>query len=292
MLIAQITDLHIGFDSPTAEDANLHRLDEVLRALEAMPQQPDLLLASGDLTEHGDAASFRLLGERLARCPIRSHLMLGNHDTRAGFREAFPDAPDADGFLQYVVELPSLRLIVLDTLEEGRHAGAFCGTRAGWLADRLDEAPDRPTVIALHHPPFDSGIEWMTTEPTEAWVALLRLALAGRRNIVGMLSGHLHRPVVGSFKRIPVAVAPATAMPLALTLEPMDLDRPDQRPLVTEGPPSYALHRWDNGNFVSHFATTGDARPIVRYDEKIQPFLRRLVHERPKWVWTNYRQRS
>jgi 3',5'-cyclic AMP phosphodiesterase CpdA len=282
MLIAQVSDLHIGFDSPTTEDANLQRFDAVLRQLEAMPLRPDLLLLSGDLVEHGDEASYRLLRERLARCPISSHLMLGNHDGRAGFRQAFPDAPEADGFLQYVVETPSLRLIVLDTLEEGRHAGAFCGIRAGWLADRLDEAPNQPTAIALHHPPFDSGIEWMTTDPVEAWIALLRLALAGRRNIVAMLSGHLHRPVAGTFKRIPVAVAPSSAMPLALTLEPMDLDHPDQRPLVTEGPPSYALHRWRNGSFVTHFATVGDPTPVVRYDARIQPFIRRLVAERPR----------
>src|SRR5579871_3310073 len=178
MLIAQISDIHIGFDSATAEDANLRRLDAALRRIEAMPVLPDRLLVSGDLTEHGDEASYRLLGERLARCPVPSHLMLGNHDARAGFRKAFPDAADADGFLQYVVEDPSLRMIILDTLEEGRHGGAFCETRAAWLAARLDEAPDQPPVIALHHPPFDSGIEWMTPDPAEPWVARLRLALA------------------------------------------------------------------------------------------------------------------
>jgi 3',5'-cyclic AMP phosphodiesterase CpdA len=282
MLIAQISDLHIGFDSPTPADANLHRLDQVLRQLEAMPVAPDHLLVSGDLTENGDEPSYRLLGERLAQCPFPAYLMLGNHDLRAGFRRAFADAADAGGFLQYVVEDPSLRLIVLDTLEEGRHGGAFCETRAAWLADRLDEAPGQPTVIALHHPPFDSGIEWMTTDPAEPWVGRLRQALAGRSNIVAMLSGHLHRPVIGSLDGRPAIVAPATAMPLALTLEPMDVDHPDQRPLVTEGPPSFALHRWHDGGFVTHYGTAGDASPIVRYDSTIQPFLRQLVGERPK----------
>ncbi len=281
MLIAQISDLHIGFDRPSADDANLLRLDEALRVLEAMPRRPDWMLVSGDLVEHGDEASYRLLGERLAQCPIPSRLMLGNHDSRAGFRRAFPDAPDAGGFLQYVVEDPSLRLIVLDTLEEGRHAGAFCEARAAWLADRLDEQPDQATLIALHHPPFDSGIAWMTTDSAEPWVTRLRGAIAGRRNIVAMLSGHLHRPVSASLDGVPAIVAPATAMPLALTLVPLDLDHPDDRPLVTEGPPSYALHRWRDGSFVTHYATAGSAEPVVRYDSRIQPFLRHLADERP-----------
>jgi Icc protein len=282
MLIAQISDLHIGFDSPTAEDKNLQRLDEVLVRLEAMAARPDRLLVSGDLVEHGDEASYRLLGERLAKCSFPSHLMLGNHDARGPFRRAFPEAADAGGFLQYVVEDPSLRLIVLDTLEEGRHGGGFCERRAAWLAARLDEAPTRPTLIALHHPPIDSGIEWMTTDLAEPWVARLRQALAGRGNIVALLSGHLHRPVIGSLDGRPAIVAPATAMPLALTLEPIDVDHPDGRPLVTDGPPCFALHRWHDGSLVTHYATAADASPIVRYDSAIQPFLRQLIAERPK----------
>lgn len=280
MLIAQISDLHIGADSLTPGDDNLNRLDAVLDHLEAMQARPDHLLVTGDLTEHGDEASYRLLGQRLAQCPFPAHLIPGNHDLRSGFRRAFPEAADADGFIQYVVETPSLRLILLDTLEEGRHGGGFCQTRAAWLADRLDEAPDQPTLVALHHPPIDSGIVWMTTDPAEPWVARLRQALAGRGNIVALVCGHLHRPITGMLDRAPVAVAPATAMPLALTLEPIDFDHPDQRPLVTDGPPSFAVHRWNDGSFVTHFGVVG-ATPIQRYDENIQPFLRRMNAERP-----------
>jgi len=49
---------------------------------------------------------------------------------------------------------------------------------------------------------------------------------------------------------------------------------------VTDGPPSYALHRWYNGSFVTHFGVVG-ATPIQRYDAAIQPFLRRMNAERP-----------
>src|SRR5258708_32081433 len=133
MLIAQISDLHVGFDGAIPEDANLRRLDQLLIQLAAMPARPDRLLVSGDLVEHGDEPSYRLLADRLSDCPFPADLMLGNHDARAAFRRGFPDAPDVDGFLQYVVEGASLRMIVLDTLDEGRHGGAFCATRARWL---------------------------------------------------------------------------------------------------------------------------------------------------------------
>jgi 3',5'-cyclic AMP phosphodiesterase CpdA len=281
MLIAQISDLHLGFNGASPEDANLRRLDQLLAHLAAMAARPDRLLVSGDLVEHGDEASYRLLAERLADCPIPADLMLGNHDTRAAFRRVFRDAADADGFLQYVVENASLRMIVLDTLEEGRHGGGFCATRARWLADRLDEAPSQPTLIALHHPPIDSGIEWMTTDPAEPWVARLREALAGRRNIVAMVAGHVHRPILGMLDGLPVAVAPSSALPLALTLEPIDVDRPDNRPLVVEGPPGFALHRWHDGQFVTHFGVADNAAVVVRFDATMQPVVRHMVSERP-----------
>ena len=33
--------------------------------------------------------------------------------------------------------------------------------RLGWLKARLDEQPDRPTFIFMHHPPFPTGLQHM-----------------------------------------------------------------------------------------------------------------------------------
>jgi 3',5'-cyclic AMP phosphodiesterase CpdA len=281
MLIAQISDIHVGFDSATPQDENIRRLDRVLAQLAAMPARADHLLLTGDLVEHGDEASYRLLADRLAGCPIPAHLIPGNHDSRAAFRTVFPDAADAGGFVQFVIEDPALRIILLDTLEDGRHGGGFCEVRARWLADRLAETPAQPALIALHHPPIDSGIEWMTTDPAEPWVARLRAAIAGHDTIVALICGHLHRQVVGVLDKVPVLVAPSTAAPLALRLEPIDADHPDGRPLVMEGPPGFALHLWQGGRLVTHFGVADDAPAIVRFDARMQPVVRHMIGERP-----------
>lgn len=52
-----------------------------------------------------------------------------------------------DGFVQHAIEDWPLRILILGTLEEGRHGGGFCEVRARWLAERLSEAPERPTLI-------------------------------------------------------------------------------------------------------------------------------------------------
>ena len=61
MLIAQVTDIHLGFEPGNPAEFNRKRLDQVLKQLKEMNPKPDLLLATGDLTEFGDSDSYRRL---------------------------------------------------------------------------------------------------------------------------------------------------------------------------------------------------------------------------------------
>lgn len=281
MLIAQITDTHLGFDPGNPDEFNRQRLDQVLSRLAAMRPMPDLLLATGDLTDRGDGESYRRLREALAVCPFPVWPCLGNHDLRSEFREHFPEIPAPDGFVQYELDAGPLRLLVLDTLEEGRHGGAFCETRAAWLRDRLAEAPHRKIAIVMHHPPVDVGIEWMATHPGELWVERFRDAIAGHANIVGLICGHLHRPIGVAWENMTVSICPSTAPQVALDLAPIDPDVPDGRPMIVADPPAFALHRWNGTALVSHFDTAEDHVVLAKFDAKLQPLVRSLIAERP-----------
>lgn len=283
MLVAQITDVHIGFDKGNPEEHNMVRLRAALDRLVNGANQPDLLILSGDLTEDGAPEDYARLAEAVAACPFPVWPMVGNHDARAALRAAFPQVPgSAEGFVHYVLDEGPLRLIVLDTLEPGRHGGAFCEERAEWLAQRLDEAPDRPTLIALHHPPFPAGIPWMDTDAGEPWVARLAGVLRNRPQIKGLVSGHLHRTILSSWNGVPVLVCPSTAPAVGLDLNPIDQESPDGRVLITDEPPGYALHRWTGADVVSHFEYAGEYRVFARYDEKLQPMIREMIAERPQ----------
>lgn len=281
MLVAQITDIHLGFEADNVAEFNRKRLDQVLRALGELDVVPDLLFATGDLVDRGDVDSYRRLRHALEACPFPVWPCMGNHDDRTNFSRVFPEIPVADGFIQYVVETGPVRFIVLDTLEEGRHGGAFCAVRAKWLADALAAAPDRPTMIVMHHPPVETGIDWMTTHPQEPWVARLAAALAGHDQIFGIICGHIHRTIVTSWAGRMLAVCPSTAPQVALTLAPIDPDRADQRPLIIADPAAYALHHWNGREMISHFDTAEPHVVIVRYDEAMKPLVRGMVEERP-----------
>jgi Icc protein len=281
MLIAQITDIHLGFEPDNPAEFNRKRLDQTLRALEAMAPQPDLLLVTGDLSDEGDdSASYRRLRNALSTLNMPVWFCMGNHDNRDAFRQYFPRVPSVDGFIQYAIEDYPVRILVLDTLEVGRHGGGFCEVRAAWLAARLAEQPERPTLLVLHHPPIETGLSWMTENPDAAWVERLRSIVSAQGNIVGMIAGHLHRPVVTQWAGTTLIVCPSTAPQVALDLGDIDPNEPDGRPMIVADPPGYAIHYWNGEQLISHFDTADEHTVLARYEPALQPLVQMLLGER------------
>jgi 3',5'-cyclic AMP phosphodiesterase CpdA len=280
MLIAQITDIHLGFEADNADELNRRRLDATLAALVAMKPLPDLLLMTGDLADAGDDdLAYRRLKEAIAGLPFPAYPLAGNHDGRACFAAHFPSFV-RDGFAQYEIDAGPLRILVLDTVEEGRHGGAFCAARAAWLDERLAGQPGRPTLLALHHPPIDAGLSWMGENTDAAWVRRLEAVVGRHANVVGLVAGHLHRPLVARFAGTVLTVCAATAPELALDLSPIDPERPDDRVMVVGEPPAFALHLWTGRSLVTHFGQAGEAPALSRFTPPWQPLVRQLIEER------------
>lgn len=281
MLIAQMTDIHIGFD-PDARPEELNRirfratLDRLLKG----PNPIDMLVLTGDLTDHGDKDSFEKTAALLKDCPMPVYSIPGNHDTREGLLHAFPDTPVSDGFIQYAVEQDGLRILFLDTLEIGRHGGAFCEIRAQWLREELHAHPDTPTLIFMHHPPVISGIDWMDPAPDEGWMVRFGEAIAGHSQIRAIHCGHLHRQITTSFQGVVLSVTPSVAPLVAMDLRPIDPEAPDNRDLITTEPPTYAVHRWSDSTLLSHYEKVSDWMVLARYDPNLQDMIREMFAER------------
>lgn len=255
MLIAQLSDLHVmgagrlfrgGIDTSA-------RLQAVIDDLMAQRRQPDAILLTGDLVDRGSSEEYAALKAMLAPLSAPILPIPGNHDARRNMRAAFGELDlfrDAE-FLHFAADVGPLRLIGLDSMEPGKVEGRLCAERLAWLDARLAEAPERPTLIALHHPPCPTGIPHMDAinlvEP-EDFAAVVRRHPQVRR----IVSGHVHRPVESRFAGIPCSVAPATAPQLVL-----DLRRESQSNNLAE-PPAYAFHLFQDGDFIGHVVTVGD----------------------------------
>ena len=176
--------------------------------------------------------------------------------------------------------MADVRWIVLDTLDPGRHGGMICEQRAAWLKKRLRERKDVPTIIILHHPPVDTGIDWMSALSCEAWVQRLEAVIRPAKQVVGMIAGHVHRPIATSFAGKPLSICPSTAPWVALDLDDIDPLRPDGRPLILADPPAFALHYWNGERLLSHFDVAGPRNVLASYDSNAMPMIRDFLQER------------
>jgi Icc protein len=269
LTIAQITDLHITTaKDPINQKRNEDRLRIALSAIHALRPRPVAILATGDLVDRGEPEEFDELARILADCDIPIYLGVGNHDARAGLLSRF-GAPqvrtDDHGFVQYTLDFDDLRVVMADTLQEGAAGGAFCAKRAKWLKSTLQRARRRPTVVALHHPPISSGVQWMDPAPDEPWIIRLTKTLRSQPQVRAVICGHLHRPFHASFAGAIVSVSPATSIQLTLDLTPIDMRTPDGREILTEEPVAFSLLMWDRGVLTIHTCQAGPFAPAVHY---------------------------
>jgi 3',5'-cyclic AMP phosphodiesterase CpdA len=241
-LCAHISDFHIveaGERAALVIDT-APALRAAVEELNRLDPQPDVVLASGDLVNDGRDAQYEHLRELLAplRAPLR--LMTGNHDDREALRRAFPE----HGYLgqgptlDYLVDGPA-RLVVLDTLVPGAPGGRLTRRQLAWLDEVLAAAPDVPAVVALHHPPFATGIAHMDAMALDRGPAEALATVVGRHpQVERVVCGHLHRAISRRFAGTVATTVPSVAHAVALDL------RAGTPPRWTLETPAISLYVW------------------------------------------------
>jgi 3',5'-cyclic AMP phosphodiesterase CpdA len=260
MLLCQISDLHIKAERKLAygrvDTAGM--LERCVAAILRLSPAPDAVLITGDLVDRGSDAEYELLAQLIAPLSTQGHLpvylIAGNHDERDALRRNFPAhsylrqwAP----FVQYAIDSHALRIVALDTVIPGQGGGLVCAERLDWLDRTLSQAPEQPTVIIMHHPPFVTGIGHMDRvglDNSDALEAVVRR----HPQVERVLCGHLHRSIQARFGGTVASTCPSTAHQVAL-----DLGQPSPDNFVME-PPGYQLHFWNGKQLVTHTAVLGE----------------------------------
>ncbi len=252
MLLCQISDMHLKAGRRLAygivDTATL--LERCVARVLSLPQRPDAVILTGDLVDYGRPDEYALLRELIAPLAMPTYLMPGNHDEREALRDAFPEhaylrqwAP----FVQYAIDAHPVRVVALDTVIPQTSGGTLCAQRLEWLDRTLSQARDRPTIVAMHHPPFATGIGHMDRiglDDASGFAAVI----ARHPQVERIIAGHLHRPITVRFAGTVASTCPSPAHQVALDLS---ADAPDD--FVLE-PPAFQLHWWDGTTLVSHTA--------------------------------------
>jgi 3',5'-cyclic-AMP phosphodiesterase len=209
ILLAQLSDLHIGANENGVDP--VPHLEAVVDAIRALPNEVDAVLVSGDLTHDGGQPEFQVARELLERLGVPLHVLPGNHDDRALLRKVFRLPGTSDEPVQYSVDVGELRLVVFDSNVPGQDPGRYDPQRLRWLDAELQVQPERPTLLAMHHPPLATGVrEWdgINLEPGQR--ELLAEVVARHPQLRAIVGGHLHRIAAGALSGCPVLSVPST----------------------------------------------------------------------------------
>lgn len=258
--ILQITDTHLV--APGRLVANTldtkAALDQAVVDIQAaMPKlgQVDALLITGDLSDDGSAESYAMLRKALAPLGLPVLAIPGNHDLRDPMRAAFADLDlfADNGRLNWIKDIGPLRLVGIDTLVEGSGGGVIDQETADFLGKAL--AFDGPILLAMHHPPFASGIRFMD-DIGLAGNDLLAQCLAASPAEIRIICGHLHMMSAGM-------IAGATAIVCPSTCSSFDIDfRPDAPVGFFPGGGGFMVHDWAGSFRSTHIASVRNSLPI------------------------------
>jgi 3',5'-cyclic AMP phosphodiesterase CpdA len=217
--ILHISDLHFGRNvAPEPMDALARLIEEV---------EPQLVVASGDLTHRGVRAQHERAAAFLRGLELPLLVIPGNHDIPYTFPKRFTQ-PWAEFERQWETTEPVHRsdgvvVVGLNSVRPWRHqSGRVQGRQVERVAEVFADAPDGALrVVALHHHLL--GAPWRSRKKPVAKRNLVLAALeeAGAELI---LAGHIHQSTMaerrefeistpGGERAVVVSIAPGFGQP-------------------------------------------------------------------------------
>ncbi|MDQ7727359.1 metallophosphoesterase [Halomonas sp. SpR8] len=183
MRVVQITDAHLYADTEARSRVGVpwRQFQQVLSAVVA--EKPDIVLFTGDVSQDESAASYALAAQAMEQLPCPWYWLPGNHDQ---LELMAAERPMVDQ-----VDLGPWCILLLNTQVEGQPYGELGSVRLAELAEQL-EKDDRPTLIAMHHPPVEVGAVWMDAIGLQDRDAFWQL-LSSYPQVKIVLFGHVHQ---------------------------------------------------------------------------------------------------
>lgn len=265
MLLAQISDLHIRPEGQKLYDFidTNGLLARHVAYLNNLHERPDAVIISGDITNFGTPAEYRMARKILRQLDYPIYLIPGNHDRNANLLAAFAadfgylgNNPTA---IHYTVENFPIRLVFIDSSVEGKTHGEIGIERLNWLETSLRQEPNRPTAIFTHHHPIPSGCLHMDTIRCRDGADLLGI-ISAFPQVRYLFCGHTHRAIFQMHGQLLIATAPSSAHQI-----PYNTTNPNG--FFSTETPAMLMHRYsEETGLVSYVATLGHFDGPFRFD--------------------------
>jgi 3',5'-cyclic AMP phosphodiesterase CpdA len=211
----QISDSHIGFNKAGINTDVAGTLKEAIARINALPQQPDFILHTGDLTHLAAADEFDALEQLLKSVKTQQIFYVpGEHDVTGDngklYLQKFGRNTKGQGWQSF--DFNGVHFVglvnVVDIQQNG--LGALGHDQLEWLEDDLkDRSSDTPIVVFAHIPLWSVYPKWGwgTDDGAQA------LGYLKRFGSVTVLNGHIHQTMKKVEGHVTFHTAMSTAFP-------------------------------------------------------------------------------
>jgi len=213
-LFVQISDTHIGFNKEANPDVS-GTLAQTIDLVNAMPEQPALIIHTGDITHLSKPAEFDLAQQMLARLKTGElHTVPGEHDTTdpsvTEYLNRFGKNSDNRGY--YSFDHAGVHFVALVNVLEFKPGGL--GTlgpeQLAWVSSDLKGRSASTPIVVFAHMPLWTVYEpwgWGTGDAPQLMEQLRRFGS------VTVLNGHIHQIVQKVEGNVTFHTARSTAYP-------------------------------------------------------------------------------
>ena len=190
--ILQITDTHLFAQKhETLLGVNTwESYQAVLAAIHAQQRDCDLIVATGDLAQDHSAEAYQHFAESIAAFAMPCVWLPGNHDFQPAMYSALQESGISSAKRVFIGD--HWQILLLDSQVFGVPYGELSDYQLEWLERKLADAPERNTLLLLHHHPLPSGCSWLDQHSLRNGAAL-DTVLARYPRVRHMLCGHIHQ---------------------------------------------------------------------------------------------------
>ena len=123
----------------------------------------DGVIITGDISDDGSTASYSDAYDILKELNLPLLAIPGNHDLRQPMMSYFAKDIDIQSseFFDWIYETSDTVVIGLDTLVEGQKYGMLRSKSLNLLFKNLSQPSEKNIILAIHHPPINTGIPFM-----------------------------------------------------------------------------------------------------------------------------------
>ena len=189
--VVQISDSHLfkerdgkllGMDT----EFSLSKVIEIVRNEQP---NPDLFLATGDLSQDGSQAAYERFEEVMDSFNKPVYWLPGNHDKIPSMKAAMKDPTCLS---PCNIDIAQWRIIMLDSSVPGEVHGLLAADQLSFLENSLKEAADKHVMVCLHHHPVPYQSEWLDSGSLKNPDALFAV-LDKFSHVRALVWGHVHQ---------------------------------------------------------------------------------------------------